>query len=182
MANMINIGVSQVANRAFVPLAIEAGILSVIKSLIPLAADKLSLLASIKEALEASNAPLAAALNTQTLDAILDYMSDLESSPVLSVEKLPRLKNEAGPSSVSAARDAGAPTQVNVTYSAPPAGYTAEIYLDGVFQKHSIAAASGGFVNDFIANVPVDGVSHSIRVLYRTEDGSITRFGTLASF
>lgn len=182
MVDMVNVGVPQVANRAFLPLAVEAGIVAVIQSLVPLATDKLSLLFSIKQALENSNPALANALNTQTLDAILAYMETLPSAFVVSADKLPSLENEAGPASVAAARDGGVPTQVNITYSAPPEEYTSEIYFDGVFRKHSMEAGSNGWVNEALANIPVDGQQHTIRVLFRTPDGNVTRFGPIVTF
>lgn len=178
MTNIDNIGVPQVANRAFVPLAIEAGIEGVIQGLVGLAVDKRTLLIQLVETLGASNPALAAGLNLATLDAILAYISRKSAAPVVEVEKLPRLLDESGPASVSAGRDGGVPSQVNVTFSAPPAGYVGEIYLDGVFVKSSAAAPVGGFVNDFIAGVAAG--AHTVRVLFRSAEGSQTRFGPIA--
>lgn len=178
MVDLVNLGTPQVANRAFVALAVEAGIETTIKSLVGLAMDKTSLLVALKEALIGSNAPLANALNTQTLDEILEYMASKSDPPVLEASKLPLMVDANGPASTSAARDGGVNTQINVTYTQPPANHTAEIYLDGIFAKHSTAAPSGGFVNDAISNVAAG--AHTIRVLYRrTADGAITRFGSI---
>ena len=181
MVDMVNVGVPQVANRAFVALAVEAGIIPVIQSLVPLAADKLSLLHAIKATLADNNPSLSVALNMQTLDAILAYMNRIDGA-VISADALPMLLNAAGPASVAAARDGGNATQVNVTFSAPPEGYTSEIYLDGVFQKQSALTGEGGFVNEAILAVSQDGIPHTIRVLYRDSAGNITRFGILATF
>ena len=74
MADIVNIGTPQVANRAFLPLAIEAGIEVVIQSIVTLAMDKKTLLIELVDALSISNPELAAALNMDTLDAILKYM------------------------------------------------------------------------------------------------------------
>lgn len=179
MVDIRNIGVAQVANRAFVALAVEAGIEATIQSLITLADDKRSLLINLKEALDVDNPALANALNMGTLDAVLDYMALDADAAVLPVDQLPLLIDEDGPASVSAARDGGVSTQVNITYTEPPAGYTAEIYLDGVFAKHSTASASAGFVNDNIQGVAAG--ERVIRVLYRDGEGNLTRFGPVAT-
>lgn len=177
MVDIRNVGTPQVANRAFVALAIEAGIETVIRSLVTLADDKINLLINLKRTLAGSNEPLAEALNMQTLDAILDYMALDGDAAVVPADRLPTLVDQAGPASVSAARDGGAATQVNVTYTQPPQDWTAEIYLDGVFVKHSTAEASGGFVNDAIQGVDIG--THTVRVLYRSPDGEISRFGAV---
>lgn len=177
MTNMDNLGVPQVANRAFVALAIEAGIEVTIKSLVGLARDKVSLLLGLKEALEENNPALAGALNVQTLDAIMEYLSVLPNAGVVDADKLPKLLNENGPAEVYGGRDNNDSSQVNFSYTAPPEGYTAEAYLDGVFVKHSTLAPSAGYVYDILANV-VAG-AHTLRVLYRNPDGDITRFSTV---
>lgn len=178
MVDLLNIGVPQVANRAFVALALEAGIETTLRSLIPLAMDKISLLAALKEALEPNNPQLAHALNTQTLDAIIAAL-DGPDAAIVEADQLPELLNQAGPASVTAARDPGDATQVNITYTAPPNGFTAELYLDMVFVKHSTLAPSGGFVFDALFGVAPG--AHTIRVLYRSANGQITRFGPLAT-
>lgn len=174
--NINNLGQPTVQARAFVLLAIEAGIAETIKSLVPLATTKLELVVALKNALEGSNLPLALALNVDNLDAILDYMALTGTSPV--VNKPPTFLDEAGPASVSAARDGGVSTQVNITFSAPQAGYTAEIYLDGVYMKDSTATPVEGWVNDSLSGVAAG--SHTIRVLYRNDKGALTAFGPVA--
>lgn len=179
-----NIGTPQVANRAFVALAIEAGIEPVIRSLTGLATDKRTLLIGLVEALEVSNPPLAAGLNTQTLDAILNYMALDVDAAVLPADRLPELLDEDGPASVFAGRDGGDASQVNFSYNEPPSGYTAEVYLDGVFVKHSTLAATDGTVFDIIQNVAAG--SHTVRVLYRrdatdSQPIAVTRFGPVAN-
>ncbi len=181
MANLINVGKPQIANRGFVALAVEAGIVATIESLVTLAVDKQTLLSQIVDVLTEPNKPLADALNIQTLDAIMAYMAELDTSSVVEASDLPTLLNEDGPVSVTAGWDGGSPVseQINVTYSEPPVDYTAEIYLDGVFAKHSVVAAVGGYCNDAITGVEV--AISTVRVLYRDENGSITRFGMIAN-
>ncbi len=182
MANLTNIGVPTVANKAFVPLAVEAGIVDVIASIVTLAMDKRTLLERLVEALEETNPPLAAALNLDTLDAVLRYMATLPKAPVALTSELPEMLNENGPASVTAARDGGSPTQVNITFSDRPEGYKYGIYLDGVFQKVGNLAGVGGFVNEAIQDVAEDGQQHTIRVLFVNPDLAITRFGAIAEF
>lgn len=174
MTNIDNLGVPQVANRAFVALAIEAGIEVTIKSLVGLARDKVSLLLGLKEALEENNPALAGALNLQTLDAIMEYLSALPDAAVVDADKLPKLLNENGPSEVYGGRDDKDSSQINFSYTAPPEGYTAEVYLDGVFVKHSTLAPSAGYVYDILQKV--DEGEHLLRVLYRAPKGNITNF------
>lgn len=181
MADIKNIGVPQVANRAFVALAVQAGIEATIESLVTLAMDKRALLIALKEALWEDNQPLAEALNIETLDAIVAYM-ERRGTGIVFANKLPDLLDEDGPASVSAARDAGTKTQVNVTFSEPPVGHTYEIYLDGVFQKAGEVAASGGWVNDAVADIVDDKEERVVRVLFVDVDGNMTRFGPIAKF
>lgn len=170
----------QVANRAFVPLAIEAGIEVVIASLVPLAKDKLTLLGQMKVALQDTNPALAAALGIETLTAILDYMA-VKAATVVPADQLPVLLDQDGPSVVNAGRDGGTPTQINIGFTTPPVGFQAEIYLDGVYQKTSTQPDSGGNTFDILNDVAAG--AHTVRVLYkRTSDGAITRFGPLSSF
>ena len=82
VANLTNVGVPTVANKAFVALAVEAGIVDVIASIVTLAMDKRTLLEQLVDALDETNPPLAAALNLDTLDAILAYMAKLPKAPV----------------------------------------------------------------------------------------------------
>lgn len=172
--NITNLGMPQVANRAFVALAIEAGIEAVIRSLVGLAVDKYTLLVGLKQALEVPNKPLADALNFQTLDAIMDYISTKSGSAIVNANQLPSLLDADGPVSIAAAWQEGVPGQVNVTFNAPPEGWTSEIYLDGVFYKHSTEAGTEGWVNDSLQSVPAG--AHTIRVLYRDGSGNISRF------
>lgn len=178
MANLTNVGVPTVANKAFVPLAVEAGIVDVIASIVTLAMDKRTLLERLVDALEETNPPLAAALNLDTLDAILAYMAKIQKSPVALTSDLPEMLNANGPASVTAARDAGVPGQVNVTFSAQPEGWLYAIYLDGVMAKVGSLAGTSGFVNEAIQDVP-EG-AHTIRVLFVTPELAITRFGPIA--
>lgn len=171
----------QVVNRAFVALAIEAGIETTIKSLVILAATKEELLVQVKAALAVANPPLAAALGIQTLEAILKYITAKDQvSAVVMAEDLPDLLDENGPASVTAARDGGLSTQVNVSFTAPEAGYTPEIYLDMIYQKDSTVQPSSGFMHDAIQSVAAG--AHTLRVLYRqNSDGAQTRFGPIAN-
>lgn len=181
MADLTNVGQPSVANRGFIALAIEAGIESVINSLVPLAKDRLTLLIAVKDALAESNQPLADALNDDTLGAILDYMASKAAAPVLPASALPTLLDEDGPGTVSAGRDGSDATQINIGFSTPPADYTAEIYLDGVYQKDSTQTGSPTVFDTL--TVENDLAVHTVRVLFRREsDGAITRFGPIAEF
>jgi hypothetical protein len=182
MADLLNYGTPTVANKAFVPLAVEAGIVDVIASIVTLAMDKKTLLIRLVEALSDTNPELAAALNHDTLDAILRYMAKLPKAPVALTSELPEMVNESGPASVAAGRDGGTPTQVNVTFSDRPAGYRYAIYLDGVLQKVANLDGAAGYVNEAVSDVAVDGQQHTIRVLFVTDELAITRFGPIATF
>jgi hypothetical protein len=188
-----NIGTATVASRGFLPLAVEAGICTTIKSLISgLAVDARSLLLSLKGALAGSNAPLAAALNLDNLSGIIAYMQrageGIMPASGLPVCNLPVLLDEDGPASVAAARDGGTATQVNITIPESASGYTEyEIYLDGVYVKTGSVAASGGWINDNIQGVASDGEDHTVRVLFVDTDAETgeerqTRFGPVAAF
>jgi len=182
MVNVNNIGDPQIVNRGFLPLAIEAGIEGVISSLIPLATTKRELLIHLVGALTPTNPALAEALNTETLDAILNYMMSKTSTPVVYTANLPPQLDENGPASVVAARDGGEPTQVNVTFSDRPATYKYAIYLDMVLVKEGDLAGAGGFVNEALQEIAPDGKRHTIRVLFVSPDLAVTRFGPVASF
>jgi hypothetical protein len=125
-------------------------------------------------------------LNVDNLAALIDYMEraglGVVAASVLPVSTLPVLLNENGPSPVSAGRDTGDATQINIGYSAPPDGYTAEIYFDGVFAKESDLAPSGGTVWDILPGIANDGAPHNIRVLFVDGEGRLTRFGPIAQF
>ncbi|MBN1286273.1 MAG: hypothetical protein JXB47_12820, partial [Anaerolineae bacterium] len=86
------------------------------------------------------------------------------------------------PAVVSAGRDGGEPTQVNIGYSQPPDGCAVEVYLDGVFVKVSDLPPTGETVFDIVPGVVVDGLAHTIRVLFVDGDGNQTRFGPIAHF
>ena len=185
MPNIDNIGTPCVCNRAFVALAIEAGIEDTITSLIPLAMDKRSLLKAVVEALWEENRPLAEALNIDTLDAILAYIMSQARTPIVFAADLPTQLNRDGPASVSAARDGGTPAQVNVTFSddasaSPLTRYA--IYLDGIFARTATYTHGSGWVNDSIPDVVEDAQPHTIRVLFVDDDLAITRFGPVATF
>ncbi|WP_119069198.1 hypothetical protein [Aggregatilinea lenta] len=183
MSDITNLGVPQVANQAFVPLAIEAGIEDVIRSLVPLATDKQTLLVNLVAALSGSNPGLAAAMNMDTLDAVLKYVTAQPGSPILLASALPDMLDEDGPASVTAARDASEPGQVNVSFNAPPDGYSYRLYLDGVFRRAGSQAGTGGWVSEALAGVAVDAHEHTVRVLYvRAGTGALTRFGPVARF
>lgn len=182
-----NIGTATIASRGFLPLAVEAGITDTIKSLIcGLAINAKTLLLDLKAALASSNEPLAAALNTDNLAGIIDYMEragdGIMPASSLPACNLPTLLDENGPASVSAARDGGTATQINITFSEPPTGYEYEIYLDGVYQKTNDNAGSGGWVNDLLSGIAEDESSHTIRILYLSADAEQTRFGQIATF
>lgn len=185
--NASNIGTPTIASRGFVPLAVEAGITQTIAALVSgLAVDARTLLLALKAALSDVNDPLAAALNMDNLAAIIAYMEraglGVIAASSLPVSRLPVLLDQDGPASVTAARDGSQPTQINVTFSAPPDGYTYELYLDGVFQKAGNNTASNGWVNDAISDVPADAQPHTARVLFVDPNGDQTRFGPIASF
>lgn len=180
MAGIDNIGTPQFANRAFVPLALAAGIEAVIESFVPLATDKITLLLQVVEALQDSNKPLADALNTQTLDAILAYMSAKPDAEYVNADDLPAQLDEPGGTISSIGRDGGAPAQVNLGFSAPPSGYTYEIYINEQRAKAGNLAASGGFVFEALFGVPTDS-SFTVRVLFVNADGALTRFGNTAT-
>lgn len=172
-------GRPQYVNRGFVPLAIEAGIVEVIASLVGLAMDDIDLCFQLKLALRDANPELARAINLDSLRALMDYIAaTVEAAPVVRAEALPKTVNEDGPETVVAARDKRALEQVNISFVAPPAGYTYEIYLNGVFLKRGENPASEGWVSDFITGVP-EG-KHAVRILYVTPEEKLTRFGSLA--
>lgn len=177
------LGKTKYVNRAFVQLAVEAGIVPVIQSLVGLALDADDLLFQLKRALEADNLELAKALTPDTLRKLLEYAGIIgQVPPVLLPLQLPPAADQDGPASVFAGRDGGTPTQINITFSGQPANYLYEIYLDGLFQKRNNLAPSGGFTNDILSGVVDDNLQHTIRVLYVTPAGALTRFGSIALF
>jgi len=184
MDDIILIGRPTYANRGFLPLAVQAGILATIQSLNTLAMDDLSLALALRAALQPVNAPLAEAITYETLRRLVEYAGLVQDTPaVLPVDQLPPMLNREGPASVAAGRDVGIPTQINVTFSEPPLGFHAEIYLDGVFRQLCTNAGIEGWVSDVIAGVAQDALPHTVRVLFvRSSDGAMTRFGPIADF
>jgi len=164
------------ASDAFVPLAVEAGILTVINSLTPLALSEGELLLQLKTALAESNPPLAAALTVDTLAAIMEY-ANVVGNPVIPVENLPEYITATPPVLTSAGRDGGAPSQVNIGFTAPPPNYTYRIYLDGVFAKAGNLPPSGGTV--FEALFGVSSSAHTVRVLFVSGGGAYTMFSNI---
>jgi len=120
------LGSPSVVNVGFVPLAVEAGVITTIKSLVPLAKALPELVIKLHDALFESNQPLAEAMNLDTVTALLNYMAESGDSVVLGSE-LPQTLNMAGPASVSAGRDGGTPTQINLGFSSPPEGFKGAI-------------------------------------------------------
>lgn len=178
MVDVNNIDVPSVANVGFVALAVEAGIVTTIKSLAGLAVDERTLVIALKTALWDVNRPLAEAINVWSLRAILNYMA-LAGESVVMADRLPATLNMAGPASVSAGRDGQNPTQINLGFSTPPEGFKGAIFLDGV--QVDISNETGDpIVWDIIPNVPAG--YHTVRVLYRREsDGAMSRFGQLVT-
>lgn len=177
--NIDNIGIPQVANPAIVALAIDAGIVPLIESLVPLATDRISLLIALKEALGGGanppNPELAAALNTQVLDAILGYMSSLPGARVVPAERVRRVLDHSGPLSLVAARDINALGQVNVTFNEIPPGFTSyELYVNERFWKAGTLPGVEGWVNEAIQDVPPG--QQVIRVCYVNADNQMSRF------
>lgn len=181
-----NIGTPTVSARGFVPLAVEAGIVPVITSLLSgLSIDVRTLLLGIKSELADTNPELSQALNIDNLAAILTYaekVGGLYVTSALPEVNAPEMIDEDGPISVSAARDGGTPTQVNISFSEYPVGYKYEIYLDGVYQKTGEVDPVEGWVNELLSGVTEDGQNHTIRVLFLDEVGGQTRFGPIANF
>lgn len=181
--NIAYIGEPQVANPAIVALAVDAGIVTLIESLVPLATDRISLLIALKEALGGGanppNPELAAALNTQVLDAILSYMASLPGARVVPVDRVRTLLDHDGPASVTALRDGGVPTQVNVTFNEIPSGYTAyELYVNERRWKTGNLAGVEGWVNEALQGVAAG--PQTIRVCYVDANGAMSRFTRFA--
>lgn len=164
------------ANEVFVPLAYEAGLHTVIASLLPLALPSSDLLLQLKQALVVTNFPLAAALTNETLAAFMDYMQTLGYT-VFPATELPVTLNEPGATITSVGRDGGANTQVNFGITAHPTYTRYRVYLDGVRFKEVNGAANAGTIFDAISPVPL-GV-HTLRVLFVNNAGAQTRFGSI---
>lgn len=179
-AEITNLGARMVANVAFVPLAVQAGIIPTIKSLVGLAKDEISLVILLKQSLWDDNQPLSLAINTGTLGAILKYMALIGESVVFA-EDLPDMLDMDGPASVSAGRDGGTPTQVNIGFSTPPEGFVCDIYLDGVFAKTS-SQTGNPTVFDILTGVELGAGAHDIRFIYRrVSDGALSRFSAVVN-
>lgn len=182
-----NIGTPQVLSRAAVALAVSQGIVTLIKSMVNIATDKMTLLLALKDHLgggeQPINKPLADALNMELLDLILTYMGSVPGSEYVPASAMPKLLPQAGPASFFAARDGGLPTQLNISFTAPPAGFTYEVYQDAKrVLAGSQAAQPSGEVWEVVQGVPQDGEVKTFRVLFvRTEDGALTLFGPAVS-
>jgi len=174
------IGQPTVVNSAFVPLAIKAGLPAVIEGLVLVGLPFSVLLEQVTQAIEANNPSLAAALNNDTLRAVLDYMAVNGSSVRLGFA-LPQTLDMAGPIFGSAPyRDNGNTAQVNLSISAPPEGFVVDIYLWETRKKTSTVTPSGGYLYDSISGV--DGGTQVIRAIYRrVSDGALSRFSDDAS-
>lgn len=179
-AEITNLGARMVANVAFVPLAVQAGIIPTIKSLVGLATDEISLVILLKQSLWDDNEPLSRAINTGTLGAILKYMALIGESVVFDVD-LPDMLNMDGPASVSAYREPEELTQINIGFTAPPEGFECDVYLDGVFAKTSTEAPSNGNVFDTLQGVALG--NRNVRFIYRrVADGALSRFSAVVEF
>lgn len=203
-----NIGTPQIGNRAIIQLAIEAGIAALIQSLVLFGMDRKTLLEKVagvlqetmeamlgkpgKQAHPALNQAVIAevltlmqpgdiwgAINTDVLDKLLDYLSIDPTAQVAPVRSLPQTVPVAGPDSLTTQRDAQTPTQVTVTFPAPPEGFDAyEVYVSYRMVKRGDNAPVDGVVTDVIA---LPEGSYSIRVLYVDRAGHrMSRFGTPA--
>lgn len=169
------IGQPTIANSAFVPLAISAGLPSVIEGLVLVGVPLSLLLEQVTNAIQANNPSLADALNNDTLRAVLDYMAISGSSVRLGFN-LPQTLNMNGPVFGSAPyRDGGNPSQVNLSISAPPDGFVVDVYVYEIRKKTSVVTPSGGYLYDSISGV--EAGTQVIRVIYRRlSDGALSRF------
>jgi len=199
-----NLGTPQVANRAIVQLAIEAGIVDLIKSLVAVATDKRSLLLQIVDTLgdavegksvhpalntqffaevleKASADDLIVAFNMDVLDKVLEYIDSDSDSAVVSVKSLPRTIPVDGPAETSVVRDRDT---VEITFSEPPVDWAYEIYVDLKYVGKG-AQATATVVDGLVTHslvMPFDGETHTVRVLFVDPSGSMTRFGPVATF
>lgn len=188
MANLTNINDPQVANRAFVQIALDLGAESLIRSMVgEYAITEKRLLELLIGQLEGPQPDIAAALNIHSLRAIVSAIAvDLENATVMPVSGLIPLADEDGPASVTASRGTG--KSVDVTFTDYPsitdAVVSAEVYIDRVFAKHVSTLASGGIVSTTV-QVANDGKEHVIQVLYRIIDNNgimkLSRFGDKAT-
>jgi len=169
------IGQPTVANSAFVPLAISAGLPAVIEGLVLVGVPLSLLLEQVTNAVQANNPTLADALNNDTLKAVLDYMAISGSSVRLGFN-LPTTLNMAGPVFGSAPyRDGNNPSQVNLSISEPPEGFVVDVYVYEMRKMTSDETPVGGYLYDSISGV--DGGTQIIRAIYRRlTDGALSRF------
>lgn len=170
---------ANVTSDAIVQLAIEAGIVTTIQSLpAGLGVPLIELVLTLKQVLATDNPPLADALNVDIVSKILEYMR-LGNFGALLSSSLPEPLAEAGPALVNAYREPSLPSQINVSFNTPPAGFAARIYMDMAFVKESTIQTQDEYVFDSFQNAPLPsaGVQHRVNVLYRRiSDGAYTRF------
>ena len=149
MANLDNIGVPQVANRAIIPIAIQAGLADLVAALVPMATNRLTLLVALVAELEKAQAyalgqsttpphatlnlavlqdvllhthpgEIYQAINTDVLTRLLDYIDADIAAPVMSVSKLPDTLHAPGPAIVTAERDPEDASALLILFSEPP--------------------------------------------------------------
>lgn len=94
-----NVGTRQVVEATFLAQAVDAGIITTIKSLVNLAADEITLLIHLKTVLAEDNPPLAEALNLDTLRAILRYAVTVDRG-LGYADSIPDLLDANGPAAV----------------------------------------------------------------------------------
>lgn len=177
-----NVGARTIVTRGIIPLLVDAGACEIIQEKLDGSAiDERSLLLAVKKELGSGYPVLAAALNFDTLEVLVTYMESAGMG-ASTVDGLPTLLNEDGPVSVTAERNGGDPTQIDITYNSPPPTYEAEIYRDNRLAKTSDDNGSGGTVSETLTGVEDDEEEHTIRVLYINADGDQTRFGPVAEF
>lgn len=180
MAEITNIGTPSIVNPGIIPLAIEAGIETTIRSLIGLGKDRRTLLIELKEALWESNQALSVALDSAVLDGILNYLADTGRPVALRSQDLPKMVNQDGPAGTWVSYADGT---LSVTWTTPPTGWTSDIYVDGVLVKHSdVTDDVDGNADDTVTGLSLSAGDHTVRVLYRrSEDGAMSRFGVVAT-
>jgi hypothetical protein len=174
------IGQPTVVNSAFVPLAIQAGLPAVIEGLVPVGLPFAVLLEQVTAVVQPNNPILAAALNNDTLKAVLDYML-LTGSVVRLGMMLPPMLNMDGPQFLASPyRDPNDAGQVNMSIGVPPEGFEVDIYLWETRKKTSNVAPLNGVLYESVSGVPIG--TQVIRALYRrVSDGALSRFGADAS-
>lgn len=168
-------------NRAVLLLALEAGIAQTIVSVIGLGADSSTLLARVKGALRDDNPALVESLTPNVFDALIRHLQESgQLDAIVPDNQLPGLLDEDGPEGVFVSWQVETPETIFITWSAPPAGYLSEIYVDGVFMKRSTQEGSGT-VDDSVVVPGLSAGEHTVRVCYFDPvAGAVTRFGVLA--